>query len=114
MLISIHAIHAATGRHLTGICKQEPAQSAIACGPGEWQVKLHVADYTARATKVVASAGIARAQRSALVAAHRADTAGVYVLDNRESLATVRFTPVDLTIESQRKAATQRYVMLVL
>src|SRR5690606_15301747 len=54
------------------------------------------------------------AKRCALVAAHRAYAAGVYVLDDREGLAAIGFTPVDLAVEGQCEAAAQRNVMLML
>src|SRR3546814_8229032 len=67
-----------------------------------------------RTAQIVVGQRVARAQGSALVAAHRTYAAAIYVLDDGERLAAVALAPVGQGIEGQRVGAAQRQVILLL
>src|SRR5690606_37650271 len=82
--------------------------------PGERQIQLQVAYQAARTAQVVSGVRIARANGRTVVAAYRADTARVDVLDDGESLAAVCFPPVGHGVQGQREAASDGHVVLLL
>ena len=101
------AARVAVGVDLAGVDEHARAHRLVALEDRIEQ--LDVADDLALAAERVA-VDVARAERAVLVAAHRADAAGVERLEERQRLAAVAVAVADVAAQHQHEVAVDRPV----